>query len=327
MKLATLRDGSRDGQLVVVRGDNKVYASAEGVAPTMQNALERWDEVEPQLLKIASELESGERDGTPVDVDDLDAPLPRAYEWIDGSAYINHIVLVRKARDAEPPETLETDPLVYQGGSGVLMGPTDEIEVPNLEWGCDFEAELAVILGDTPRGTTAEEAGDYVRLLVVLNDVTFRNLIPDELAKSFGFFQSKPATAFAPFAVTPDELGDAWKDGRVHLPLRSVYNDEVFGEPEAGPDMHFSFFDLIEHCCMTRSFVAGTILGSGTISNEDRSKGSSCLAEKRMIEKIDTGEFITPFMSPGDTIQIEMEDADGNNIFGTIDQTVVEVDR
>ncbi len=327
MKLATLRDGSRDGKLVVVRGDNQVYASAEEVAPTLQDALQRWEQVESELIEIASELDSGERDGTPVEIDELDAPLPRAYEWIDGSAYINHIVLVRKARDAEPPETLETDPLVYQGGSGVLMGPTDDIEVPNLEWGCDFEAELAVILGDTPRGTTAEEAGDYVRLIVILNDVTFRNIIPDELAKSFGFFQSKPATAFAPFAVTPDELGDAWKEGRVHLPLRSVYNDEIFGEPEAGPDMHFSFFDLIEHCAMTRSFTAGTILGSGTVSNEDRSRGSSCLAEKRMIEKIDTGEFITPFMAPGDTVQIEMEDAEGNNIFGTIDQTVVEVDR
>lgn len=326
MKLATLRDGSRDGTLVVVRGDNEVYVKADEVAATMQDALDRWDEVESHLREIASDLEAGNREGTPVEIDQLQAPLPRAYEWIDGSAYINHIVLVRKARDAEPPETLETDALVYQGGSGVLLGPTDDIEVPNLEWGCDFEAELAVVMGDTPRGVTAEEAADYIKLIVVLNDVTFRNLIPSELAKSFGFFQSKPATAFAPFAITPDELGDAWKDGRVHLPLRSVYNGEVFGEPEAGPDMHFSFFDLVEHICMTRSFTAGTILGSGTISNEDRSKGSSCLAEKRMIEKIDTGEFKTPFMSPGDTIQIEMENADGHNLFGTINQKVVEVD-
>ena len=326
MKLATLRDGSRDGKLVVVRRDNQVYAPADGIAPTMQQALDRWDETEGKLRELAEGLENGSVDATPVDVDQLHAPLPRAYEWIDGSAYINHIVLVRKARGAEPPETLETDPLVYQGGSGEMRGPTDDIEVPNVEWGCDFEAELAVILGDTPRGTTAEEAGDYVRLIVALNDVTFRNLIPGELAKSFGFFQSKPATSFAPFAVTPDELGDAWKNGRVHLPLRSVYNGEIFGEPEAGPQMHFSFFDLIEHCCMTRGFTAGTILGSGTVSNEDRSRGSSCLAEKRMIEKIDTGEFHTPFMSPGDTVQIEMEDEEGNNIFGTIDQEVVGVD-
>lgn len=326
MKLATLRDGTRDGVLVVVRGDNQVYAVAEGVAETMQDALDRWDDVEAGLLEISKKLDSGELDGVPVDVDKLHAPLPRAYEWIDGSAYINHIVLVRKARNAEPPETLETDPLVYQGGSGVLIGPTQDIELPNVEWGCDFEAEVAVILGDTPRGVTTENAADYIKLIVILNDVTFRNLIPGELAKSFGFFQSKPATGFAPFAVTPDELGEAWKDGRIHLPLRSVYNGDVFGEPDAGPEMHFSFFDLMQHICKTRSFTAGTILGSGTVSNEDRSKGSSCLAEKRMIEKIDTGEFKTPFMSPGDTVQIEMKDSKGHNIFGTIDQKVVKVD-
>ena len=323
MKLGTLQDGTRDGTLVVVRGDNQVYAPADDIASTMQDALDRWDEVVGPLNELAEQLESGDLDGQTVDVSQFHAPLPRAYEWIDGSAYINHIVLVRKTRGAEPPETLETDPLVYQGGSGDMKGPTDDIEVPDVQWGCDFEAELAVVMGDTPRGTTAEQAGEYVRLVVALNDVTFRNLIPDELAKSFGFFQSKPATSFAPFAVTPDELGDAWKNGRVHRPLRSIYNDEIFGEPHAGPEMHFSFFDLIEHCCMTRSFTAGTILGSGTVSNEDRSRGSSCLAEQRMIEKIDTGEFKTPFMSPGDTVRIEMEDDEGNNIFGTIDQTVV----
>ncbi len=322
MKLATLNNGTRDGRLIVVSSNNELYAEPD-LVPTMQSALDRWDEVEPRLRKIAEELDNGEREGKKVDVTKLHAPLPRAYEWIDGSAYINHIVLVRKARDAEPPETLETDPLVYQGGSGVLLGATHDIEVPNVEWGCDFEAEIAVILGDTPRGTTAKEAAEHVKLVVILNDVTFRNLIPGELAKSFGFFQSKPATAFCPFAVTPDVLGDAWKDGRLHLPLKSVYNGEVFGEPDAGPEMHFSFFDLIEHVCKTRAFTAGTILGSGTISNEDRSKGSSCLAEKRMIEKIDTGEFKTPFMSPGDTVQIEMKDEEGNNIFGTIDQKVV----
>ncbi len=327
MKLATLNDGTRDGKLVVVRGDNAVYVEATEVAVTMQDALDRWDEVEPELKAISQGLDAGELDGQPVDVDELAAPLPRAYEWIDGSAYINHIVLVRKARGAEPPETLETDPLVYQGGSGVLLGPTADIEVPDVEWGCDFEAELAVILGDTPRGTKAEEAGQYVRLVVALNDITFRNLIPDELAKSFGFFQSKPATAFSPFAVTPDELGDAWRGGRVHLPLRSIYNGEVFGEPEAGPEMHFSFFDLIEHCSKTRSLTAGTILGSGTVSTKDRASGSSCLAEQRMIEKIDTGEFRTPFMSPGDRVQIEMEDEGGKNLFGTIDQKVVAVEK
>lgn len=327
MKLATLNDGTRDGKLILVRGDHQVFAPANGVAATMQDALDRWDEVEPQLKELAEKLESGAVAGEPLEVEKLAAPLPRAYEWIDGSAYINHIVLVRKARNAEPPATLETDPLVYQGGSGVLLGPTADIEVPDVEWGCDFEAEVAVILGDTPRGVKAEDAGQYVKLIVILNDVTFRNLIPAELAKSFGFFQSKPATAFGPFAVTPDELGDAWKDGRINLPLRSVYNGELFGEPEAGPEMHFSFYDLIEHITKTRAFTAGTILGSGTVSNEDRSKGSSCLAEKRMIEKIDEGEFKTPFMVPGDRVQIEMLDRDGKNIFGTIDQKVVEVER
>ncbi len=323
MKLATLRDGTRDGVLVVVRRDNQVYARADKIAATMQDGLDRWEEVEPGLQELADALESGDVKGEPVDVSRLDAPLPRAYEWIDGSAYINHIVLVRKARNAEPPETLETDPLVYQGGSGVLLGPTDDIEVPNVGWGADFEAEIAVILGDTPRGVTPEEAGDYVRLVVILNDVTFRSLIPGELAKSFGFFQSKPATAFAPFALTPDELGDYWKDGRLHLPLRSTYNGELFGDPDAGPEMHFSFYDLIAHVTKTRAFTAGTILGSGTVSNEDRSRGSSCLAEKRMIEKIDTGEFKTPFMSPGDTVSIEMLDSEGKNLFGTIEQKVV----
>jgi fumarylacetoacetate (FAA) hydrolase len=327
MKLATLRDGTRDGTLVVVRRDGQVYVPATDVAPNLQSALDNWEVAEPALRALAQRLEEGELSGTPVDVAKLHAPLPRAYEWIDGSAYINHIVLVRKARGAEPPETLETDPLVYQGGSGVLLGPTDPIDIPNVDWGCDFEAEVAVILGDTPRGTTAAEAGQYVRLITILNDVTFRNLIPPELAKGFGFFQSKPATAFAPFAITPDELGEAWADGRIHLPLRTVYNGELFGDPDAGPEMHFSFFHLIEHLCKTRAYTAGTIVGSGTVSNEDRARGSSCLAEKRMIEKIDTGEFKTPFMQPGDRVTIEMLDADGRNIFGTIDQLTRKVER
>jgi fumarylacetoacetate (FAA) hydrolase len=326
MKLATLNDGTRDGRLVVVKRDNSAYAVAHGIAPTLQHALDNWDEAEPKLLALAEKLEANEVESTPVDVDELHSPLPRAYEWIDGSAYINHIVLVRKARGAEPPETMETDPLVYQGGSGHFLRPTEDIPLPNEEWGLDFEAEIAVVLGDTPRGVKAEDASDYVKLIVILNDNTFRNIIPDELAKSFGFFQSKPATTFSPFAVTPDELGDAWKDGRVHLPLRTHYNGELFGEPHAGPEMHFSFNDLIEHVTKTRSFTAGTILGSGTVSNEDQSNGSSCLSEKRMIEKIETGEFVTPYMSAGDTVRIHMEDEDGHNIFGTIEQKVVDAD-
>ncbi len=324
MKLGTLKDGTRDGRLVVVKRDNSVYTPADGVAKSMQEALDNWDEVEGKLQELSQKLDSGEVTGEPVDLDKFHSPLPRAYEWIDGSAYINHIVLVRKARDAEPPETLETDPLVYQGGSGHFLAPTEDIELPDAEWGLDFEAEIAVVLGDTPRGVKKEEAGDYVKLLMLVNDNTFRNLIPAELAKSFGFFQSKPATTFSPFAVTPDELGDNWEGGRVTLPLETDYNGEFFGNPEAGPEMHFSFFDLIQHVTKTRAFTAGTILGSGTVSNEDQSKGSSCLSEKRMLEKIETGEFVTPYMQVGDTVKIEMKDEEGNNIFGTITQKVVE---
>lgn len=323
MKLATLRDGTRDGSLVIVSRDNTAYTSAKAISPTMQHALDHWDDLEPRLRELAQALEEHKVERTPVTLEDLQAPLPRAYEWIDGSAYINHIVLVRKARGAEPPETLETDPLVYQGGSGVLLGPTDDIVVPDEQWGADFEAEVGVILGDTPRGITRQEAASYIKLIVILNDVTFRNLIPPELAKNFGFFQSKPATAFAPFALTPDELGNAWQNGRIHLPLLTDYNGERFGDPEAGPEMHFSFIDLIMHLTKTRSYTAGTILGSGTVSNEDRARGSSCLAEQRMLEKIDSGEFKTPFMRAGDTVRIRMLDAKGHDLFGEISQKVV----
>lgn len=323
MKLATLKDNSRDGKLVIVSRDGTVYTHAADIAPTLQFALDHWDNVIARLQERASDLERGAVETHAVDPDQLASPLPRAYEWIDGSAYINHIVLVRKARGAKPPETLETDPLIYQGGSGVLLAPTEDIPLRDESWGLDFEAEVAVILGDTPMGVTKDDAPDYVRLLVLVNDCTLRNLIPAELAKGFGFFQSKPASAFSPFAVTPDELGDAWRDGRIHLPLRTYYNEELFGDPEAGPEMHFSFNDLIAHIAKTRAYTAGTILGSGTVSNEDRTRGSSCLAEKRMIEKIDTGVFTTPFMKPGDTIRIEMLDKDGVNVFGTINQKVV----
>lgn len=325
MKLATLNDGSRDGKLIIVRKDGQVYTPASDIAENLQAALDNWDDAEERLKSRAAQLESGVIDGKSLDTTMLHSPLPRAYEWIDGSAYINHIVLVRKARNAEPPETLETDPLIYQGGSGHLLAPTEDIPLVDPEWGLDFEAEVAVILDDTPRGIPEDELLDHVKLIVLVNDITLRNLIPNELSKSFGFFQSKPASAFSPFAVTPEELGDAWKDGRIHLPLNTYYNGDKFGDPEAGPAMHFSFKDLIKHLTMTRSYTAGTILGSGTVSNEDRSRGSSCLAEKRMLEKIDTGEFKTPFMKEGDTVKIEMLDQDGNNIFGSIEQKVVKV--
>lgn len=323
MKLATLRDGSRDGRLVVVRRDNAVYAPADRVAPSLQAALDDWERAEPRLRELAADLEAGTVESFPLEPERLHAPLPRAYEWVDGSAYLNHVILVRKARGAEPPPSLREDPLVYQGGSGHFLGPTEDIPLPDPEWGLDFESEVAVVLGDTPRGTKAAEASRHVRLLLLVNDVTLRNLIPGELAKGFGFFQSKPATAFGPFAVTPDELGDAWRDGRVHLPLRTTYNGQVVGEIDAGAEMHFSFFDLVEHICKTRSFTAGTILGGGTVSTEDRTRGISCLAERRMIEIIETGAPKTPFMSVGDTVEIEMFDREGRSVFGRIRQRVV----
>jgi fumarylacetoacetate (FAA) hydrolase len=323
MRLATLRDGSRDGALVVVSNAGDRYAEAGPVVPTLQQALDDWDRVSPKLLQLASELESGALPAQALDFTRLSAPLPRAFEWIDGSAYINHIVLVRKARGADPPATLETDPLVYQGGSGMLLGPRDDIPLPDPAWGLDFESEVCVVLGDTPAHVTAPDAYRYVRLLMLANDVTFRNLVPDELAKGFGFFGSKPATAFSPFAVTPDELGSAWRDGRVQLRLSSRLNGVLVGDPEAGPEMHFSFYDLIAHITKTRAFTAGTILGSGTVSNADRARGVSCLAERRMIEIIEQGKAQTPFMQPGDTIRIEMLDAAGRNLFGSIEQRVV----
>lgn len=323
MKLATLRNGKRDGALVVVTKDGSSYAEAAQIAPTMQAALDDWDNARPKLEALAKDLETGRVKGQKLDVKKLAAPLPRAYEWVDGSAYINHIVLVRKARGAEPPATLRTDPLVYQGGSGVMLACHDDIPLADEAWGCDFESEVAVILGDTPQGTKKADAAKYVRLVLLVNDVSLRNLIPAELEKGFGFFQSKPASAFSPFAVTPDELGDAWKDGRVHLPLVTHLNGKKFGDPDAGKEMHFSFFDLVEHLTKTRAYTAGTILGSGTVSNEDRNRGSSCLQELRMIEKIDTGAFKTPFLKAGDRVEIVMIDKNGSSIFGKIDQKVV----
>jgi fumarylacetoacetate (FAA) hydrolase len=325
MRLATLDNGTRDGELVVVRRDNQRFARAAAIAPTMQAALDQWDEVSPALEQLYQALNDGAHPGDgDTDGAAFHAPLPRAYEWIDGSAYINHIILVRKARNAEPPETLRTDPLVYQGGSGTFLRPTDPIAFETEDFGIDFEAEVAVILGDTPRRVSPEDALKYVRLVTVVNDVTLRNLIPAELAKGFGFFTSKPSTAFAPIALTPDELGDAWKDGRVHLPLVTRLNGDVFGDPEAGPEMHFGFAELISFLTRTRAFTAGTIVGSGTVSNEDTARGSSCLAEKRMLEQIGEGRMTTPFLRFGDRVEIEMKDRDGQPLFGPILQTVVQ---
>ncbi len=322
MKLATLRNGTRDGSLLVVKKDLSAWTSAAHLAPSLQAALDAWDVVAPKLQAIAAELEAGTVKSEPYDVTKLLAPLPRAYEWVDGSAYLNHVILVRKARKAEPPATLKTDPLVYQGGSSEMLAPTQDIVARDEKFGVDFESEVAVVLGDTPMGTKASDAGKYVRLVMLVNDVTLRNLIPDELAKGFGFFQGKPATAFSPVAVTPDELGAAWKDGRVHLTLQTWLNGTLVGDTHAGPEMHFSFFDLVQHISKTRRFTAGTILGSGTVSNEDRARGISCLAEIRMIETIDAGAPKTPFMKHGDRVEIEMKGLDGHSIFGRIDQKV-----
>lgn len=337
MRLATLRDGTRDGALVVVGRGGRTFARAGETVPTLQAALDDWPRAAPALAALAARLDAGGAGGPgdagePLDGTRLGPPLPRAYEWIDGSAFLNHVRLARRARGAAPPPTLETDPLIYQGGSGVLAGPRDDIPLPDPNLGLDFEAEVAVILGDVPRGTSAGEAPGQIRLLMLANDITLRNLVPDELAKGFGFFQSKPATAFSPFAVTPDELGEAWREGRVHLPLRSTYTradgtgtgaGTLFADPDAGPEMHFSFFDLIAHLARTRAFCAGTILGSGTVSNVDRARGVSCLAERRAIEMIEGGRATTPFMAVGDRIEIEMRDAAGRDIFGRIDQRVV----
>jgi fumarylacetoacetate (FAA) hydrolase len=322
VRLATIRDGTRDGRLVVVNRAGKRHLETGGVARSLQVALDDWDAIRPELQSLADSLEREPSAGTPVDPSRLSAPLPRAYEWIDGSAYLSHIILVRKARGAEPPETLRTDPLVYQGGSGVLLGPTDPIPLGDSQWGLDFEAEVCVVLGDTQRGTNAVDAARSVLLVMLANDVTYRHLVPSELAKGFGFFQSKPATAFSPFAVTPDELGGIWRDGRVHRRLCSWLNGELMGDPDAAA-MHFSFFDLIAHATRTRALAAGTILGGGTVSNEDPARGVSCLAERRTRETIEHGAAVTPFLKAGDRVRIEMLDAGGASLFGAIHQEVV----
>lgn len=326
MKLATLRDGSRDGRLVVVRFDGLAVRPADERWPTLQRALDDWRTAEPVLRELAASLDRGDTaDAMAIDLNWIGAPLPRAYEWVDGSAFLNHVRLVRKARNAEPPPTLEQIPLIYQGGSGDMLGPRDPFVMRDPRWGLDFEAELGVILGDVPIGTTGADALACIKLVVLLNDWTYRALIPDELGRGFGFFQSKPATAFAPFAITPDELGPAWEAGRAHVQVRTTHNGRLVGDCNAGPEMHFSFPDLIAHISRTRSFAAGTILGSGTVSNADRSRGISCLAEQRMIETIDgvPAAEQTPFLVEGDTVRIEAVLAGGASPFGAIEATVM----
>jgi fumarylacetoacetate (FAA) hydrolase len=324
MKLATYKDGSRDGQLVVVSRDLGTAHYATAIATRLQQVLDDWGFLSPQLEDLYTTLNQGRaRHAFPFEPTRCMAPLPRAFQWADGSAFINHVELVRKARGAEVPESLYTDPLMYQGGSDDFLGPTDAIACASEAWGIDFEAEVAVVTGDIAMGTSAEAALDGIRLAVLVNDVSLRNLIPAELAKGFGFVQSKPASAFSPVAVTPDELGSAWHGGRVHLNLESVWNGKRVGLCDAGPEMTFHFGQLIAHLCKTRNVRAGSIVGSGTVSNKDWSRGYSCIAEKRAIETIEGGAPKTAFMRHGDTIRIEMIGSDGTSVFGAIEQRVV----
>lgn len=325
MKLATLKDGSRDGQLAVVSRDLKTAAIADAIAPTLQRALDDWQFMAPQLNALYDQLNAG-RAIRAIDFDPRQcmAPLPRAYQWVDGSSYVNHVELVRRARNAAMPESFWHDPLMYQGGSDDFIGPTDDIVVLSEDWGIDFEGEVAVITDDVPMGSTPEQAASRIRLLMLVNDVSLRNLIPDELAKGFGFLQAKPATSFSPVAVTPDELGMAWRNGRIHLPLHACWNNAQVGQPDAGVDMVFGFPQLIAHLVKTRNARAGSIVGSGTVSNRDPRRGYTCIAEKRALETLEAGAPATAFMRFGDTIRIEMLDINGKTIFGAIDQKVVE---
>ena len=331
MKLATYKDGSRDGQLVVVSRDLGTAHYATGIASKLQQVLDDWSFLSPQLQDLYDQLNSGRaRHPFPFDPAQCMAPLPRAYQWADGSAYINHVELVRKARNSEVPESFYTDPLMYQGGSDDFIGPCDDVVVPSEAMGIDFEAEIAVVTGDVKMGASPEQALDGIRLVMLANDVSLRNLIPAELAKGFGFLQSKPATAFSPVAVTLDELGDAWDHGRLNLVVHSTWNGRKVGMCDAGPEMTFHFGQLIAHVAKTRNVRAGSIIGSGTVSNKgveqsgrtEWPKGYSCIAEKRCIETIQDGQPSTEFMKFGDTIRIETKGLDGASIFGAIDQAI-----
>lgn len=326
MKLATLHNQSRDGQVVVVSRDLSRAVAVPHIAFTLQAALDDWREKSKQLIAASDALSDGHLEGSfPFSSADMKSPLPRAYQWVDGSAYVNHVELVRRARGADMPPSFWTDPLVYQGGSDDFLSPTQDAPFVDEEHGIDMEAEVAVIVDDVPMGVDARAARERIKLVMLVNDWSLRNLIPAELAKGFGFFQSKPATAFSPVAVTPDELGEAWDGGKVTLPLVTHVNGQLFGKPNAGIDMTFDFPTLIAHAAKTRSLCAGTIVGSGTVSNLDRSSGSSCIAERRSLEQIEVGKPRTPFLKFGDRVRIEMLDAAGASIFGAIDQRVVRV--
>jgi len=324
VKLASLKQG-RDGQLVVVSRDLTRAIAVPEIAHTLQQALDNWAELEPRLQAVSEQLNANAV-GTAFAFDpaQCDAPLPRAYHWADGSAYVTHVELVRKARGAELPESFWSDPLMYMGASDAFIGPCDDIPVESEDWGIDFESEVVVFTDDVPAGTKPEQAHKHIKLVALVNDVSLRNLIPAELGKQFGFYQSKPWTSFTPVAVTPDELGDSWDGAKVHLPLISTLNDEQIGAPNAGQDMIFDFAELITHAAKSRALMTGTVIGSGTIANVGSPTGSSCLAEVRCLETIADGKPSTPFMRFGDRIRIEMKDAQGNSIFGAIDQQVVQ---
>lgn len=337
MKLATLKDSTRDGRLVVVSKDLTQCSEVGHIARTLQAALDDWAYVGPRLERVAEGIETGSQPTIRFHEHDAASPLPRAYQWADGSAYVNHVELVRRARNAEMPESFWTDPLIYQGGSDSFLGPRDPILLENEAWGADMEGEVAVILGDVPMGASVDEAREAIRLVLLVNDVSLRGLIPSELAKGFGFFQSKPSSAFSPVAVTPDELGSAWDGGKLSLPLKVDLNGKPFGRANAGVDMTFDFPQLIAHAAKTRPLIAGTIIGSGTVSNKldggpgkpvaDGGAGYSCIAEIRTIETINLGVPKTPFLHFGDTVRIEMKDDKGHSIFGAIEQTVTRYEK
>jgi fumarylacetoacetate (FAA) hydrolase len=323
MKLGSLKTGGRDGTLLVISDDLARAAPATGIAATLQAVLENWDKAVPLLNALADQVNAGTAPGlAPLDPTAMASPLPRAYAWLDGSAYVNHVELVRKARGVALPPSFWTDPLMYQGGSDGFLSPTDPIRVESEGWGIDFEGEVAVVVDDVPFGVSAIDAAGHIKLVMLVNDVSLRGLIPAELAKGFGFLHGKPPTTFAPAAVAPDALGDAWDGRKLHLPLLSYLNDEKVGWTEAGVDMTFDFPTLISHAAKTRPLTAGTVIGSGTVSNADQTHGYSCIAEIRMIETIVDGVPKTPFMSFGDRVRLEILDKSGASIFGTIDQVV-----
>ncbi len=322
MKLASFKNGTRDGALVVVSRDLKRQTTTNNV-PTMQYAIENWDTVSSKLESIYNLLNLDQTMGSTFDPAQAHSPLPRAYQWLDGSAYVNHVELVRKSRGVAMPESFWTDPLMYQGASDSFVGPRDPIVIADETWGIDFEGEVAVITDDVPMGVSLEKAGSHIKLIMLVNDVSLRNLALNELSKGFGFIHAKPATSFSPVAITPDELGESWQDFKVHLPLYTYVNNKEFGRPNAGVDMTFSFAQLVTHAAKTRFLSAGSVIGSGTVSNKDKSAGSSCLVEKRMIEVIEKGHTTTPFLCNDDIVRIEMLDENGQLIFGAIEQRVV----